>query len=210
MNHKSVVVALALFCVLRLAAQAQLTGLPIARDATQGFYNDISFSGGLVVGENINLYGGRFSYHMYDQLMLFGDVGLVDPDGGDVGYGLQGGVQYAMPAAPGMLIDWALRGTVGYANLDQRFGRNKVNVDYYSMTVGGVASYWIDEMFSVYGFLGLAHNRLSGSRGVSDNETDPALGVGGVVTLTPHFSLYGEVMHIDDLWFGLGVRADLW
>lgn len=186
--------------------QAQLTGLPIGTDAAPGHFEDMSVSGHIVIGENFNLFGGRFSYRLYDQIKLFGGLGLADPDRGDMGYGLQGGVLYSLPPIPELPFDVALRGTLGYASLDQRFGGRKFSISITGINVGGLASYRIDDMFAVYGYLGLAMNRFSGSGGVSSTETDPAIGVGAQIDLSPQISLFGEVMHIDDAWFGFGGR----
>lgn len=185
--------------------QAQLTGLPVGTEAAAGRFEDMSVSGGIVIGESFNLYGGRFSYRLYDQIKLFGDLGGIDPDRGDMGYGLQAGVLYTLPPLPDLPFDWAIRGTLGYASLDQRFRGNKLSVDIFGLTLGGLGSYRIDPMFAVYGYLGLAYNRFSVS-GSSSTETDPAIGVGGQVDLSPQFSLYGELVHIDDAWFGFGGR----
>ncbi len=189
-----------------VVAQAQLTGLPIGTDAAPGHFEEMSAGGHIVIGENFNLFGGRFSYRLYDQIKLFGDVGLADPDRGDMGYGLQAGALYSLPPIPEIPFDVALRGTLGYASLDQRFGGRKFSISITGINVGGLGSYRIDDMFAVYGYLGLAINRFSGSGGVSSTETDPAIGVGGQVDLTPQIALFGEIMHIDDAWFGLGGR----
>ncbi len=187
------------------AVQAQFYGLPVGTEAAEGHFEDMSASGGIVIGEHFNLYGGRFSYRLYDQVKLFGDLGGIDPDRGDMGYGLQAGVLYTLPPLPDLPFDWAVRGTLSYASLDQRFRGDKLSVDIIGLTLGGLGSYRIDPMFAVYGYLGLAYNRFSVS-GFSSTETDPAIGVGGQVDLTPQFSLYGELMHVDDAWFGFGGR----
>jgi hypothetical protein len=59
-------------------------------------------------------------------------------------------------------------------------------------------------MVTVYGYLGLNYARVS--NGGSDSEVDPALGGGVLFNVNQQISLYGELMHIDDLWIGLGVR----
>lgn len=193
--------------LLVMQSDAQVLGLPVANDAAVGNTGDMAVSGGVVIGDDWNLYGGRFSYNPMNELEVFGGLGIVDPDRGDSGFGIQGGAQYALNLGD-FPLDVGLRGTVGYANLDQDFGPTTVDIDIWTVTGGAVISHSIDEMFSLYGLLGLAYSRFSSS-GYSDSETDPALGVGLLLSVTPQFSLYGEVMHIDDPWFGFGVRFDI-
>ena len=187
------------------AAQAQIAGLPVADTAARGMIGDMTVSGGLVLGDDLNLYGGRGGFHVLNELSIFGDFGIVDPDRGDAGFGLQAGSLFTLPPIPDLLVDFGLRGTIGYANLDQRFNGEKVGVDITTVTAGGVASMAVDEILSVYGFLGLAYIRTSAS-GFSGSDTEPALGIGALVDFAPDLSVYAEAMHVDDLWIGMGLR----
>lgn len=194
-------------CFMAAQAHAQVLGLPVASDAAPGMAGDMAVSGGIVLGDDLNLYGGRFSFNALDELVVFGDIGAVDPDHGDTGWGIQGGAQYSLDI-PDFPADVALRGTAGYASLDQGRGPFKVDIDIWTVTGGAVISHQIDEMFTVYGLLGLAYSRVSAS-GFSDSEVDPAAGVGVLLSFTPELSAYAEFMHIDDPWFGLGLRFDI-
>jgi hypothetical protein len=71
------------------------------------------------------------------------------------------------------------------------------------MNIGAVGSKDFD-MLTLYGCLGVNYTRVS--NGGSDSEMDPALGGGVLFNLNPRFSLYAELMHIDDPWVGLGFR----
>lgn len=194
-------------CFMASQAHAQLLGLPVADDAAPGMAGDMALSGGIVLGDDINLYGGRFSFDALDQLTVFGDLGAVDPDRGDTGFGIQGGGLFSL-RIPDFPADVALRGTAGYANIDQGSGRRSVDIDIWTVTGAGVVSHPINEMFSVYGVLGVAYTRFSTS-GHSDSEFDPALGIGALLSATPELSFYAEFMHIDDPWIGIGGRFDI-
>ena len=193
--------------MLALPALAQMAGLPVAEDAGIRNPGQMQVSGGIVLGDDINLYGGRLTYGMSPELAVFADFGLLDPDHGDTGWGIQGGGLFALPIAD-LPFDLAARATLGYASLDQDFGPATVDVDIITVNVGGLISMPV-EMVTLYGYLGLNWARTEVSfRGFSesDTDTDPALGAGVLFPATPQLSFYGEVMHIDDLWFGLGAR----
>lgn len=199
------------------SATAQTIGLPVGRDAEPGLLGDTSVSGGLVLGNDFNMYGGRYAYNVLNEAFLFGDIGLLDPDDGSAGLGLQGGGQYTLPPIPELLLDLALRGSLGYANVNLDAGPVDVNVDFWTVTAGGVVSHRLDHIFSVYGFLGLAYTKVDGSArfeggrvSASDSSTDPAFGAGVSIAPTQELSIYAELMYIDDPWFGIGARYQLW
>lgn len=203
-------------CAVGLTGKAQMLGLPVAEDAASKPQGLLRASGGFVIGDDINLYGGRLTYGLAPELTVFGDFGLVDPDRGDTGWGVQAGGLMPLPVAD-LPFDLAARGTLGYASLDQEFRvrgwdpewphqprRVKVDVDILTVNVGALASKPI-ERITVYGYLGLSYARLDVD-GHTDSETDPALGGGVLFPVNPQFSLYAELMHIDDPWFGIGAR----
>jgi opacity protein-like surface antigen len=202
--------------LMALQAQAQLIGVPVGRGAEPGLTNDVIVSGGLVLGDEINLYGGRLAYNVLDDVFVFGDLGAVDPDEGDMGYGLQVGGQLTLPPIQNLAVDVAVRGTLGYASVDQKESGIKAESDIMTLSLMGVTSYRIDDMFTVYGVLGFAYSdieveaRVEGEKfSASDDEFDPAIGVGVSVDLMPQFSVYGEVIHIDEPWIGIGAAMKL-
>ncbi len=183
-------------------AHGQQFGVPVATDASPAVGGSFSASGGIVLGDNINLYGGRFTFNMTDELSLFGDAGLVDADNLDMGFGVQGGALFRLPEFPDIPLDFGVRGTFSYGTIS-----DDVDLDFMALNVMGLASYTIDEMFSVYGVLGLAYIRTEVSfRGFSstDSDTEPAIGVGVLANFTPEISAYAEFIHIDDPWIGIG------
>ncbi len=183
-------------------AHGQQFGVPVATDASPAVGGSFSASGGIVLGDNINLYGGRFTFNMTDELSLFGDAGLVDADNLDMGFGVQGGALFRLPEFPDIPLGFGVRGTFSYGTIS-----DDVDLDFMALNVMGLASYTIDEMFSVYGVLGLAYIRTEVSfRGFSstDSDTEPAIGVGVLANFTPEISAYAEFIHIDDPWIGIG------
>ncbi len=183
-------------------AHGQQFGVPVATDASPAVGGSFSASGGIVLGDNVNLYGGRFTFNMTDELSLFGDAGLVDADNLDMGFGVQGGALFRLPEFPDIPLDFGVRGTFSYGTIS-----DDVDLDFMALNVMGLASFTIDEMFSVYGVLGLAYIRTEVSfRGFSstDSDTEPAIGVGVLANFTPEISAYAEFIHIDDPWIGIG------
>ncbi len=205
MNQK-IFVALLLVSSFVASAWGQMAGLPVANDAGTRVPDSKMVSAGLVMGDDLNLYGGRVNYAVSHQLSLFGDMGIVDPDGGDNGWAIQGGGLFCLPFdAP---IDLAARGTMGYANLDQDIDQSSVDVNMLTVNASALGSMDV-EMLTLYGLLGLNYTRTEVSAsGFSDTdtETDPVIGGGAIFALNKQISLYGEVIHIDEIWIGLGGR----
>ena len=188
-------------------AHGQQFGVPIATDASPALAGTFDVSGGIVLGKyersDINLYGGRFTFNLTDELSLFGDAGLVDPDWWDMGFGVQGGALFRLPEFPDVPMDFGVRGTLGYS----KNSRSRADLDVITINAAGLASYTIDDMFSVYGVLGLAYIRAEVSEGrfsSSNSETEPVVGVGVLANFTPELSAYAEFVHIESAWIGLG------
>lgn len=188
--------------LMAVHAHGQQFGVPIATDAATLTSGMMNVSGGLVIGDDINLYGGRFAYNLAHDFSLFGDLGLIDADKLDMGVGAQVGGLFLLPGIVGVPLDFGARGTLGYGRIS-----DDADLDIFSLTGMGVASYAIDDMFSVYGVLGLAFIRTKVSFGGSsstDSDVEPAIGVGLLVNITPEISAYAELLHIDDPWIGIG------
>lgn len=187
-------------------AHGQQFGVPVATDASRVLAGTFDVSGGLVLGDDINLYGGRLTYNLTDELSLFGDLGLIDADNLDMGFGGQGGALLRLPNLPDVPMDFGVRGTLGFGTIS-----DDVDIDFLSVSALGLASYTIDETFSVYGVAGLAYIRSKVSfNGFSstDSDTEPAVGVGVTASFTPELSAYAEFIHIDDPWIGVGAKFE--
>ena len=193
-------------------ANAQMAGLPIAGSAVPLEAEMKRVSAGFVIGDDYNMFGGRFSYGLANDISVFGDFGMVDPDGGDAGWGIQIGGLYGIPVG-NLPFDFAARGTFGYASLDQKFRvfdpstettrSQTFSTDIITSNIGALASTDVD-MITLYGYLGFNYFRIS--NGGSDSEIDPAIGGGALFHATEQASIYLELMHIDDLWLGFGLR----
>ncbi len=186
-------------------AMAQLAGLPIAGGATStmGFGG----SGGVVLGDDFNLYGVRGNFAPADGVAFFGDVGALDPDEGDMGWAVQGGGLFTLPV--GLPVDLALRGAVGFGGFDAEDA--DVSATLMTLNGGVVVSKTID-MITPYAFLGINYAdttvEVRGHDDVSDDETDAALAGGVSVALSEQISLYAEIAYIDDVFFGFGGRVN--
>jgi hypothetical protein len=190
-------------CLISVPAMAQFAGLPIAGPATVTAGGATWVSAGAVIGDDFNLYGGRLSFSPIGRLALFADVGAIDPDDGDLGLSFQGGMQFTLPLNESP-VDVAARATWGHAGFDVKGGDVKMS----GFNIGALVSRDLDS-FSPYVFLGLnfVDSEVKHSEGKhSDDETDLAAAFGALLHLGHQFALYGEVAHVDDLFFSVGLR----
>ena len=199
---------MAVLAVLTFAvpAMAQLAGLPIAGGAVAPA-GMLQGSGGLVLGDDFNLYGVRGTFAPINGLSVFGDAGVLDPDAGDMGWALQGGGLFVLPL--GLPVDLGLRGALGFGGFDSDEAGVDASATIMTLNGGVLASKTI-EMFTPYVFAGLNYADttvdVEGYGDVSDDETDLAVAAGVVVSLNEMLSFYAEIAHIDDPFFGLGGR----
>ena len=199
--------AVVILAVLALAvpALAQFGGLPIAGGADGMKAGGLRGSGGLVLGDDFNLYGVRGTFALMEGLAVFGDAGVIDPDIGDMGWALQGGGLFMLPL--GLPVDVGVRGTVGLAGYDFDGG----SASFKNLNGGVLASKKI-EMFTPYAFMGLNYVKatldLDHLSDVDDDETDLALAGGAAISLNEQISFYGEIAYIDDPFFAAGMRLD--
>lgn len=189
--------------LLATTGMAQLIGLPIAATASSQPLGTVAASGGIVLGDDLNLYGGRISFSPVNILAIFGDLGLIDPDVGKTGFAAQGGGLLTLPIRD-LPVDVGLRATAAYAAFDIPGGDLTMN----TLNAGVLVSRDLNPV-SPYVFLGLNFADVTAkSHGykASEDETDLALAAGLIVKLTTDFSLYGEVAHVDDLFVAVGAR----
>ncbi len=166
------VICIAAFTLIAAVVNGQMFGLPLGRDAKSAQAGDAALSGGVLLGEDINLYSARLVYQVLDNTFIFGDIGAVDPDNGSSGWGVQGGFQYSLPFLKNSGINVALRTSIGYATYGEKYtDRNSmrwrqhsgeyalIDSDYEVLTVtgGGVMSRQFEEFISIYGFIGAAY-----------------------------------------------------
>ncbi len=211
---------IAVLCLMAVSSFAQFGGLPVADLATAS-KGQMIVGGGVVLGDDQNLYGGRFTVGLMDGLAIFGDLGLLDPDESqlDTEVCYQGGGKWQIPFKD-VPVDLALRGTVSYVSMNQ----DNVDASMLDFNGGVLGSKQINKPLAVYGYIGLSLNHtkveadedlIDPETGIvvgrvsmddTDNETDLAIAGGVMFSVTDDFSLYGEVAHIDDTFFGLGAR----
>lgn len=212
--QKVLAVLVVVLVMAAVPASAQLLGLPVAEGAAALEPGAMAVSGGITIGDNVNMYGGRFRMGLMEGMDIFADAGLLDPDGAKMGPAIQFGGKFALPLD--IPFDVAVRGALGYGMYDLKttagdFVAVSGDVDVLTINVGGVASMDID-MITVYGFLGLNHTRSKvtikmaglGSASGSHSDTDPALAAGAILKLNEQISLYAELAYIDDPFFSIG------
>ncbi len=198
-----------LFALLTSTALAQFQGLPIASGGGVVEPGTASVSAGAALGDDFNLYGGRVTFSPLNRLTVFGDLGFVDPDHGKVGLAGQAGVLFAMPLATEP-VDFGVRATWGYTSYDVKGSEGKGDLKATGFNIGVVMSRDFD-LLTPYVFLGFNFNDVTIKRAGhkrSKDETDIAVAAGVSLNLGPDFALYGEVAHVDDPFFALGLRRN--
>jgi hypothetical protein len=193
------------------SAMGQILGLPVGGGAVAPGAGTFAVSGGGVFNGDVSLYGGRVAYGVTEGLAVFGDAGLMDVDGLDIGFAFQAGALYVLPFE--LPVDLALRATAGTGSADTDNGND---VSLMSLNGGLVVSKTLD-IFTPYAFLGLSYvdtevTPNKRSRSIQEDMTDVMLAGGVSVAPTEQLSLYVEVAlielteWIDDVFVGAGVR----
>jgi len=199
-------IAVLVILMLAVPAMAQFAGLPIASGAAAPEVMKVAVSGGAVFQDDFNLYGVRGSFSPVQGLTLFGDVGVLDPDGEGMGTGgcIQGGGQFTLPLE--LPVDMALRASLAYSKNDFEGGGELTMKNF---NAGVLVSKTIEQI-TPYGFVGFNYvdtqAEIRGWEGESEDETDFAIAGGLLFAVTGQFSLYAEVANIDDTFFGVGGR----
>lgn len=208
--------AATLFMVLALVANTmgQGFGLQIAETAAPDKAGVARFTGGVTLGDDTTFFGGRIAYSLADGVMGFADLGWVDVDEWDGGPGLQVGGIFSLPLQQ-MPFNMALRGTVYKPFIDS-------DVSIVGFSLWGVISAPLSmgapvkkgaahKGVSIYGGVGFDHQRVTidaGSHDVSDSNTDVGVSIGAIIYVNDQLSFYGELSHVDDPFFGGGIRLD--
>ncbi len=204
-------VIILLVCGMATPALAFL-GLPIADDANTQV-GDMRVTGSATFESDVNLFGGRFTYGVMDDMAVFGGAGIIDVDGADSEPYFQLGTQYKLPVDAA--FDLALRGAFGLTSFDDSHAGWKSEVDLWMLNVGALASMQIDHQFTIYGFGGISHQNWEysfrspyGRYSDSGSDTELAIAGGAIYALDQNISLFGEISHIDDLFISIGARFD--
>lgn len=201
------IVLVVLMCAV--PALAQISGLPIASGADSMDAGALRASGGIVLGDDFNLYGVRGTFAPIQGLAVFGDAGVLDPDAGDMGWAVQGGGLFTLPVD--LPVDLAVRGAVGFGGFDADVPGVDASATIMTLNGGVVASKKI-EMFTPYAFAGLNYAKtkvdVDGAGDATDDETDLAVAGGAVFAVNDQISIYGEIAYIDDLFIAGGVRVN--
>jgi len=169
---------------------------------------------GINVGEDTTFFGARFTMSLTERVCAFGDIGIIDIDDLDDDPGIQIGAVYTFTDGE-QAFDLGVRGAYATVFFD--------DFDYSSLSGMLVGSMSLDaqvEGLSVYGGVGLLfwESDVDGrivvrgevvSATIDDDDTETVLAVGIVHDLSSRLSVYAEYNHVDDSFFGGGVRCSL-
>lgn len=185
------------------SAQAQLAGVPIAGGVEAIPSLQARLGGGVVWGDDYNLYGVRGDLGLVENLSLFADVGLIDPDDGSTDLALQGGGWFTLPVD--MPLDVAVRGALGKTRFSVKGG----SVHLLTYNVGVVASKQIGILIP-YTFFGVNHAkeriRIKEHGRATERDTDLAVAAGLSLDINRRITVYAELSHVDDGQVSFGGR----
>lgn len=204
-----------LVCGWSLPAMAFLT-LPIAEDAPTRRHS-FQVTGSATTESDVNLYGGRLTYGIFEGFSIFGGVGQQDLS--DNIYA-QGGVQYTLPIE--LSFDLALRGAWGWTELDayqsSNFSLQKPVIWTYSLGLLGSSdlSGMNLEKLTAYAFVGISYQKYEidywsaydadadFQTVSSETETELAIAVGALYRFNKYISAFAEIAHIDNIYLSAG------
>ena len=190
---------------LAVPVQAQFFGLPVADGAASPAAGDVQAVAGMMMGDDFDAGGGRLLFAPVPRLLLFADLGILNPDRGDWGPAFQGGARFTLPFRDESPLDVALQAAGGLASCELDAGDLRMQ----AFNAGALASRSVG-IITPDAFLGLCFTdaeldlkeKHKGKN--SHNETDLAAAAGIRVRCGSQFSIYGEIAHVDELKLGAG------
>ncbi len=179
--------------------QAQGVGLQVGDTADARAAGQFQVTPGAVFGDDVSFYGLRESYSVFDELRVFLDLGAINAKDSDVDFGAQVGALACLPSED-LICDLGLRTAIYYINTDiwDLLGASLMLVTS-DETI-------LDNLF-VYGGVGGDFSiKTMDSSEDDETEVNPAFSLGALYRFTDRLSLYLEVTHVDDVFFGGGLR----
>lgn len=171
---------------------------------------------GVTLGDDSDYLGGRFNQSVGDNLQLFAEIGYADLDLDVDGPALGGGAYLQLPVDTEFTV--GLRGSFNYGMLEGSEAGLDVEVDVWVLTalavIGGETS--VDGL-GWYANVGLAHfdgdvevkGHGLGHNAELDSDTELLIGGGLNFIAGDRFTVFVGAEHVDDLFFGGGVRLGL-
>ena len=197
--------AIVALVMLAGSVMAQGFGLPIVQTAEPvDPMADVLVSGGVALGSDFSVYGVRASVGVIENLSVAVGAGMmgIDVPGVDSAIAFTIGVQYALTMLQ-LPVDVAVSGTYSHSKPEFSMGGFTAEMDMSALTVLAVASAPVDAVpgLNAYGVVGFMSGigDAAGSELVLGGGANYALPVEGL-------ELYGELVSIDGLLFGGGVR----
>lgn len=212
-------ICVALFGLAAQPAMADWLGLANGRSANLDNMADMSVEAGANFGSDVTIFGARVNYKLSPDIMVFGDVGMVDIEsfGGDsdgLGYGF--GAFYQMRNTTLLEnTDFALKAAYHLAGTDRSSGVGSIDQDFSEITIEALISG--DQLatteFGWYANAGMHilktefdSVRLIGNVSDSNNQIGVGGGITGNIALGEWFA---GIDFIDGMIFVGGFRYNL-
>lgn len=191
---KKILVAGVILASMAGGVFAQGYGVPLADTAAPCEEGMFRLGASYTYEKYVRAYGVRLGYGLDEGIQIFGDLGGLDPDKSDMSLGFQVGGIYTLPFE--LPIDLAVR-----AILSKGFN----DADYIGVGGGLMVSYDMEEFvegLSLYGQLGIYYYKPD----EGDKKTEAAITGGAMYALDENLSFFAEYSHIDENFYGGGIR----
>lgn len=172
-----------------------------------------ALDGGVTIGDDTDYLGARYNLLVGDNLQVFGELGYADSDFDVDGPGFGGGAYLQLPSSSE--LSFGVRGSWNYAMMEGGGGGADADFDVWVLTLLGV----VGGETSVDGLTwhangGIAHFdgdydvKAGGlhAKGGFDSDTELLIGVGAMYAFDDRFSGFVGIEHVDDTFFGGGLR----
>jgi hypothetical protein len=194
-------------------ADARMLSLMTAQAPNLGDGPVQAVDGGVTIGDDTDYLGARYNLLVGDNLQVFGELGYADSDFDVDGPAFGGGAYLQLPSSSE--LSFGVRGSWNYAMMEGSEGGADAEFDVWVLTllgvVGGETS--VDGLIW-YANAGLAHMdgdydvEVAGfeAEGGFESDTEFLIGGGLQYAFDDRFSGFVGLEHVDDMFFGAGLR----
>lgn len=199
-HHTLILIALLGFATY--SSTAQQYGLLVAETAAPKTAGQTEVIAGVQGGDFSNLAGARGTYAYTDQLSFFGEATILEPEQSDTGFSFGTGATYAFLNA--LPIDNAIRFAASLPIIPDTTAFSA------SASVLLSGQLVVLPQTTFYTALGATYTKLE----IDDTDvegSDTFLNVSGGLfhEITEDVSVYAELSHVDQIFFGAGLRWKL-
>jgi hypothetical protein len=184
------------------SSNAQQYGLMVAETAAPKTAEQIEVIAGIQGGDFSNLAGARGTYAYTEQLSFFGEATILEPDQSDTGFSFGTGATYAFLNV--LPIDNAIRVA---ANLPLIPDTKAFSASASILLSGQLV---VLPQTTFYTALGATYAEIEiEDTGVEGSDTFFNVSGGLFHEITEDVSVYAELSHVDQIFFGAGLRWKL-